>query len=156
MWNSQLKSLLWEGNLLSLDRSYYSMHSIHFKENSTVAPDLSLPVQEGSAQHRAGRMEKVRPLSGSPACYNCLWVACLLGCLNRCFNKCCCNVRICDLVNTWCTSEFWHSTPSCSISNWWTMQILSSPTPLCKIFLGWCTLVKDDVSLVVTDWTSSF
>lgn len=103
---SQLKGLLWEGNLLSLDRSCYSMHSIHFKENSMVAPDLSLPGQEGSVQHRAGRMEKVRPLPGSPACYNCLWVACLLGCLNWCFNKCCCNARICDLVNTLCTSKF--------------------------------------------------
>lgn len=45
-----------------------------------------------------GRME-VRPLPGSPSCYDCLWVTCLLGCLSLCFNKCCFNARIYDLVN---------------------------------------------------------
>lgn len=65
--------------LLTLDRNCYSKQLIHFKENSMVAPDLTLPVQEGSVQHGAGEMEKVRPLPGLPACYDCLWVACLLG-----------------------------------------------------------------------------
>ena len=44
-------------------------------------------------------MEKGRPLSGSPSYYDCLWVPCLLGCLNLCFNKCCCDAKTCDLVN---------------------------------------------------------
>lgn len=86
--------------LLTLERYCYSMHLIHFRENSMVAPDLPPSVQEGSVQHGGGGMGKVRPLPGSPACYDCLWVACLLGCLNRCFNKCCRDARIRDVMNT--------------------------------------------------------
>ena len=64
-----------------------------------VAPDRPLPAQGESVQSRAGGLEKGRPLSGSPSYYDCLWVPCLLGCLNLCFNKCCCDAKTCDLVN---------------------------------------------------------
>lgn len=41
--------------LLTLDKYCYSMHLIHFKENSMVAPDLPLPCRRGlSNMERVG------------------------------------------------------------------------------------------------------
>lgn len=63
-------------------------------------------------------MEKVRPLPGSPSCYDCLWVPRLLGCLDLCFNKCCCDAKIHDLVN--------NNVSALTLSRW---PVLPSPEP---------------------------
>lgn len=90
---------------MTLDRSYYSMHLIHFKENSMVAPDHALPVQgRGLSNAEWLGWRRLGHLLGLPLTTTvCGWLA-FGGCLNWCFNKCCCDARVCGLVGAMCAS----------------------------------------------------
>ena len=76
---------------IHLNRFQRKRHGCSRSPPACAGGNLSNPEQVGC--RRGG------PLSGSPSYYDCLWVPCLLGCLNLCFNKCCCNAKTCDLVN---------------------------------------------------------